>query len=966
VKRIVFLTFLAVAVLSASAVAQNSIVVTSLSVEKGATGVVIPVMTSNEEAVRQLVLPLIIREQTPGAFITSLQMEYSERLLVFGTITGIAFINHYSVPDGTCKDGQPGGFSSITNTGAFSLGPVAVTDGSPEGVLFSRGRTTDSNLQPGSDVDGSIIFTVDVTSVDGAFEIDTTCANPANHLLMIRDAGTAMDVEFTKGVITIGEGAQNSAPVANDDAYNTNEDTPLNVAAPGVLDNDTDADGDALTAVLDTDVSNGTLTLNSDGSFDYTPDADFNGADQFTYYANDGTDPSTAPATVTITVDPVNDLPVANDDSYNTDEDIPLNASAPGVLGNDTDADGDALTAVLDTDVSNGTLTLNADGSFDYTPDADFNGADQFTYYANDGTGNSASAATVTITVDPVNDLPVANDDAYNTNEDTPLNVGPGVLANDVDVDGDALTAVLDTDVSNGTLTLNADGSFSYTPDADFNGADQFTYYANDGTANSASPATVTITVTPVNDLPVAIDDAYVTDQDTPLSISVPGVLTNDADADGDALTAVLNTDVSNGTLALNADGSFDYTPNAGFNGADQFTYYANDGTANSPSPATVTITVNPVNDPPVANDDAYNATEDVPLNVIAPGVLDNDTDADGDALTAVLDTDVSNGTLTLNGNGSFSYTPDPNFNGSDQFTYYANDGIVNSASPATVTISVDPVNDLPVANDDAYNTNQDTPLNVGAPGVLTNDADVDGDPLTAVLNTDVTNGTLTLNANGSFDYTPNAGFNGADQFTYYANDGTANSAAPATVTINVTNVSNTPPVAVDDHYGARSGVTLFVAAAGVLTNDTDSDGQPLTAVLDGGVSHGSLTLNANGSFLYQPDLGYIGLDQFTYYANDGIANSATPATVNLHVRVDGPVAQGDFDEDGELTMLDLSRQIDVLFTNGYDPTDGGCSANPRGDMNCDGFTTALDLSLFVDFLLANGTPPCDPCVNQQ
>jgi VCBS repeat-containing protein len=315
--------------------------------------------------------------------------------------------------------------------------------------------------------------------------------------------------------------------------------------------------------------------------------------------ANDGEDDSET-ATVTITVNPVHDPPVAEDDAYATDEDTALGVAAPGVLGNDSDADGDAITAVLDTGTSNGTLTLNPDGSFDYVPGPDFNGTDSFTYVANDGEVDSETA-TVTITVDPVNDPPVAEDNAYATDEDTALSVAaPGVLGNDSDADGDPLTAVLDTGTSNGTLTLNPDGSFDFVPDPDFNGTDGFTYVANDGEDDSEA-ATVTITVDPVNDPPVAEDDAYATDEDTALNVTPPGVLGNDSDADGDPLTAVLDTGTSSGTLTLNPDGSFDYVPGLDFDGTDGFTYVANDGEDDSEA-AAVTITVDPVNDAPVAS----------------------------------------------------------------------------------------------------------------------------------------------------------------------------------------------------------------------------------------------------------------------------------------------------------------------------------------------------------------------------
>ncbi len=671
--------------------------------------------------------------------------------------------------------------------------------------------------------------------------------------------------------VTLTVNAVNDTPVAANESYSINEDTPLNVAAAGVLANDSDVDGNPLTAVLVSGPASGSLTLNANGSFSYTPNANFNGTDSFTYRANDGTINSNV-ATVTITVNAVNDAPVAANDNYSTNEDTPLSVAAAGVLANDSDVDGNPLTAVLVSGPANGSLTLNADGSFSYTPNANFNGSDSFTYRANDGTANS-NLATVTITVNAVNDAPAAAGDSYSTNEDTPLSVtASGVLANDSDVDGNPLSAVLVSGPANGSLTLNANGSFSYTPNANFNGTDSFTYRANDGTANS-NLATVTITVNAVNDAPVAANDNYSTNEDTPLSVAAAGVLANDSDVDGNPLSAVLVSGPANGSLTLNANGSFSYTPNANFNGSDSFTYRANDGTANS-NLATVTITVNAVNDAPAAAGDSYSINEDTPLSVAAAGVLANDSDVEGNPLTAVLVSGPANGSLTLNANGSFSYTPNANFNGSDSFTYRANDGTTNS-NLATVTITVNAVNDAPVAAGESYSTNEDTPLNVAAAGVLANDSDVDGNPLSAVLVSGPANGSLTLNANGSFSYTPNANFNGTDSFTYRANDGTANSNL-ATVTITV-NAVNDAPVANNDGYTINEDTPLNLAAAGVLTNDSDVDGNPLTAVVVSGPINGSLTLNADGSFSYTPNANFNGTDSFTYRANDGAANSNWP-----------------------------------------------------------------------------------------
>ncbi|MHB9002858.1 MAG: tandem-95 repeat protein, partial [Coriobacteriia bacterium] len=344
----------------------------------------------------------------------------------------------------------------------------------------------------------------------------------------------------------------------------------------------------------------GELLLDTDGSFSYTPDTNFYGTDEFTYRASDLAT-SSAPATVTITVTPDNDAPVALADAYTVEEGnllvVPIGT---GTLANDSDVDGDVLTAVLATDTVHGELLPNPDGSFSYTPDAYFNGTDEFTYRASDGSLLSG-VATVTITVTSVNDAPVALADAYTVDEDVVLSVplGTGLLANDRDADLDSLTAVLASDTVHGELLLDTDGSFSYTPDTNFYGTDEFTYRASDGSLLSGV-ATVTITVTSVNDAPVALVDAYTVDEDVVLSVPLgTGVLANDSDIEGDALTAVLATDTAHGELLLDTDGSFSYTPDTNFYGTDEFTYRASDLTTSS-APATVTITVTQVDEPPV------------------------------------------------------------------------------------------------------------------------------------------------------------------------------------------------------------------------------------------------------------------------------------------------------------------------------------------------------------------------------
>ena len=379
----------------------------------------------------------------------------------------------------------------------------------------------------------------------------------------------------------------NEPPVATNDSYDMNEDAPLTVAAPGVLENDTDADGDPLTAILVTGPEHGTLTLNSDGSFIYSPEDNWNGSDSFTYKADDGTVDSN-PVAVALAVSPVNDLPVAVNDSYTANEDASLTVAAPGVLENDTDTDGDPLSAILVTGPEHGTLTLNSDGSFTYSPEDNWNGSDSFTYKANDGATDSNPAA-VTLTVNPVNDAPVAADDTASTNEDTQVDIPVStLLVNDSDVDGDALSLVEINNVTSGTVALVGE-TITFTPTTNFHGEAGFDYTITDDT--TLDTAHVTIMVTPLNDPPTASNDSYSTNEDTPLTVATPGVLENDTDADGDLLNAILVTGPQHGTLTLNPDGSFTYSPDIDWSGIDSFRYKSNDGLEDS-NTATVTITV--------------------------------------------------------------------------------------------------------------------------------------------------------------------------------------------------------------------------------------------------------------------------------------------------------------------------------------------------------------------------------------
>jgi hypothetical protein len=382
-----------------------------------------------------------------------------------------------------------------------------------------------------------------------------------------------------------------------------------------------------------------------------------------------------------------NQAPVAQDDSYTVVEDASLFfiARSNGLLANDSDADGDALSVVLMNPPSHGQVSLNPDGSFLYDPSRNFFGQDSFTYVARDF--RDSNVATVTLNVTPVYDPPVGRADSYQGLPGSPLVFSSlvGVLANDDNPDNASLTAVLADNTSDGVVSLASDGSFIYDP-AGFTGQTSFTYRVNDGT-RLTDPILVRLVI---NSAPVAVDDSYDLSEDTPLVTTIlTGVVANDIDAQAQDILSVTLVDAPvHGELAMNPDGSFTYVPAENYFGTDQFTYRVSDGIDPS-NLATVQLTIRSVNDAPTAVPDGYFLLPSGVLSVPAErGVLVNDSDIEADPFTAELLQGPTRGTLSLNADGSFVYQPQAGFEGRDRFEYVARDSSGTSA-PTTVEIQV-------------------------------------------------------------------------------------------------------------------------------------------------------------------------------------------------------------------------------------------------------------------------------------
>ncbi|MEI2692525.1 MAG: Ig-like domain-containing protein [Anaerolineae bacterium] len=366
-------------------------------------------------------------------------------------------------------------------------------------------------------------------------------------------------------------GPVNLAPTADAQAVSLAEDDALAIALTGA-----DPEEQPLTFLLLSQPAHGTLSGDAPNLI-YTPVADYHGPDSFTFQVNDGQLSSPA-AAVAITVTPVNDAPVANDDLATTLQDTP---AVIAVLANDSDVDGDSLGVSGLSLAANG--LVSSDGiSVTYTPNIGYFGSDAFTYAISDGNGGSA-AAQVTVTVQWVNAPPVAQADSAVTAEDQALVVG--VLANDFDADGHALQIIAAGGAAHGAV--QHDGSLvTYTPAADFHGSDAFSYTISDGYGGE-STAQVQVTVTPVNDNPTALPDSAATAIDTAITIDV---LANDGDVDGDALSVSALSQPAHG--AASSDGvTVIYTPSAGYFGSDAFSYTLSDGNGGSAT-ALVTVTV--------------------------------------------------------------------------------------------------------------------------------------------------------------------------------------------------------------------------------------------------------------------------------------------------------------------------------------------------------------------------------------
>ncbi|MGI2922051.1 tandem-95 repeat protein [Vibrio diabolicus] len=657
-----------------------------------------------------------------------------------------------------------------------------------------------------------------------------------------------------------------------------------------VLGNDT-FEGDDKVVSLDTNngPANGTVSVNPDGTVTYTPNDNYHGTDSFTYIVTSGG--VSESTTVNVDVTPVNDAPVAKDDTATTQEDTAVTID---VLPNDTDIDGDKLSidsASVPSD--QGTVEI-VDGKLVFTPAENFNGDAEITYTVTDGT--LTDQATVNVTVNAVNDTPEVESNIADQNlaEDfTPYSINLNTAFSDVDnVDGELSFSVSG---NNNVLVSIENGIATISPTADWNGSEILTFTATDPSGESVSQ-TVNFTVTPVAD--IVADKATVV-EDTPTIIKVLG---NDTfEGDDKVVSLDTNNGPANGTVSVNSDGSVTYTPNDNYHGTDSFTYIVTSGGVSEST--TVNVDVTPVNDAPVAKDDTAVTDEDTPVTI---DVLPNDTDVDGDTLSIQsASLPETQGTVEII-DGKLVFTPAENFHGDAEITYTVTDGSLTDQ--ATVNVTVNAVNDTPVVESsiaDQTLAEDFTPYTINLNTAFSDVDNVDGElSLSVSGNSNI----QVAIVNGIATFTPTADWNGSEALTFTATDPSGESVSQ---TVNFT----VAPVA-DIESDRTTVVEDTPTIINVLGNDTfEGDDKVVSLDTNNGPANGTVSVNPDGSVTYTPNDNYHGTDSFTYIVTSGGVSESTTVNVDVTPVNDAPVAKDDTavtDEDTPVTIDVLPNDTDV------------------------------------------------------
>jgi hypothetical protein len=717
----------------------------------------------------------------------------------------------------------------------------------------------------------------------------------------ILDGGDSVFVNFTIKPV-------NDAPVAEDDITTTTEDTSL-LLRP--LENDRDTEGDTLSIVSfqGIDSTHGNVFQNDNGDFVYQPAPHFYGQTEFFYIMQDEQGASDK-AKIIINVTPVNDAPVAIDDSIDIGDDTSRIISVDSLLENDHDIDGDTLQIINVFNPINGSVSLS-EGEIFFSLNSPFL-TSKFEYIVSDG--NETDIGQVTIINNRVENLsPIANDDSLTTNNLAPITINAEqLLSNDSEPENDTLSIISVSEGSNGTVKLDGD-VIVFTPSSDFAdiGNGDFSYVISDEQGNTAS-ALVSVTFNPSHQPLTAINDSVTTNNLAPITINAEQLLENDTDSENHTLSITSVSDGRNGKVELDDNGdAIVFTPSSDFAdiGEGDFSYVISDDQGNTAS-AFVSVTFESNNLPPIANDDgSFEMGNNDSMTFKAKDLLKNDNDPDNDPIAINNIIKSAHGNAILDANGDVVFTRGADFEGSGEFEYEINDG---KGGTDTAIVSVTG-NMPPIATDDgSFDMGSHDSITLSAVDLLGNDSDPNDDPITLNSIKWSAYGNAIIDANGDVVFTRGADFEGNGEFEYEISDGNG-----GTDTAIVSVTGNMPPIAIDDGSFEMSNFdSISISIENLLGNDSDPDNDPITFNAITGSVHGNAVIDANGNVVFIRGVDFEDSGEFGYQISDGRGGTDIANVIVTGMPNEAPIAKADRESTFKNTPIELFSLLD----NDFDP----------------------------------------------
>ena len=625
----------------------------------------------------------------------------------------------------------------------------------------------------------------------------------------VTDPGGASSVATAR----IALAAVNDAPATQGETASGNEDTALLYTAASLLANDSDVDtlvdGDVLRITRVGLAEHGQVFLQADGSVRFEPEANYNGPAKFSYWVGDRTPAQIATgagyetvATVNLTILAVNDFPVVTGETMSSNEDIVLNINPALLLANDTDVDtaitnaepAQVLSITAVGNAQHGSIALLANGTLQFTPQPNYFGTAGFSYTVSDGRGGQMQGQ-VALNLAAANDAPTVLGETVSFNEDQIQTFTQAqFLSNDSDVDTPQsdLHIVSVENATHGVVSLSSNGSIRFASDADYFGPAQFTYTVSDG-AGGFTVGLASLDITPVNDAPRLTGETATLNEDTQARFAAGALLANDTDVDNANLLVTAVGNASHGSVQI-AAGEIVFTPDLNYSGPASFTYTVSDSAGGS-TQATVNLTFNAVNDAPVVNNELVWGKRSVSYTLTQAALLANDTDVESPAASLRISgiSNAQHGSAVLNADGSVRFTPEAGYAGRGSFDYVVRD-LDGATSTATAQIDFSRANVNPTATDDNFTGYEDIPFSITQVQLLVNDSDTDNaaSDLRVTAVGSASNGTVSLQVDGSVRFVPSADFYGTASFGYLVSDGDGGQTW-ATARLNVQSVNDAP-----------------------------------------------------------------------------------------------------------------------------------------------------------------------------